>query len=375
MAKPHHLGISSLNDHNQLRENRRHFAHFLEVTRAPHSLMNMMKATLCSCTLAVAVGASLVTGGVLAKDQDENKAGELRKMALEVISPIPERMPGAELDTKAQIQLGEKLFFEKRLSVNNSISCNSCHAVDNRNGGVDNEPTSPGAFGKRGGRNSPTVLNAGFHMAQFWDGRAATLEDQAKGPVLNPVEMAMPEEAVVLERLNKDKQYPKLFAKAFPDDAQPINYDNVAKAIAAFERTLITRDRFDDFLKGKDKSLTALEQKGLETFLTVGCTTCHHGPVLGGNSYQKVGLVQPYENTEDIGRAEVTQNDDDKFKFKVPSLRNVALTHPYFHDGGVAELSEAVKKMAWMQLGQELNEEQVEALVAFLGSLTDKKLD
>lgn len=316
---------------------------------------------------------SILAGTVVVASEIETDPEQLRQTALAVIEPLPDRMPGAELDTKAQIQLGEKLFFEKRLSVNNTISCNSCHAVDNNRGGVDNEPTSPGAFGKRGGRNSPTVLNAGFHMAQFWDGRAATLADQAKGPVLNPVEMAMPDEKIVVERLRQDKQYPKLFAKAFPDDANPINYDSVAHAIAAYERTLITRDRFDDFLKGRNQALTPLEQKGLDTFLTVGCTTCHNGPVLGGNSYQKVGLVEPYENTEDIGRAVVTENDDDKFKFKVPSLRNIALTGPYFHDGAVAELSDAVEKMAWMQLGQKLSDDQTEALVAFLGSLTDKK--
>ncbi|MFM8358508.1 MAG: cytochrome-c peroxidase, partial [Verrucomicrobiota bacterium] len=147
---------------------------------------------------------------------------EARKSALGVISPLPAQMPGAERDTPAQIALGKRLFFEKKLSKNESQSCNTCHAVDRRRGGVDNEPTSAGAFGKRGGRNSPTVLNAGFHLAQFWDGRAPTLEDQAKGPILNPIEMAMPDQATVLARLNGDRQYVRGFKKAFPGDAQPV---------------------------------------------------------------------------------------------------------------------------------------------------------
>jgi cytochrome c peroxidase len=342
-----------------------------------------MKTKICLTLAFVAFG--LVAKGaennplVLAKAAKPNpalpagKIAQLRKMARELIGPLPDRMPGAEKDTAAQIKLGEKLFFEKRLSSNNSISCNSCHVVDKKRGGVDNEPTSPGAFGKRGDRNSPTVLNAGFQFAQFWDGRAPSLEDQAKGPVLNPVEMAMPHEKAVLERISADPQYRRLFAQAYPEAKEPITYDNVAGAIAAFERTLITRDRFDDFQKGDDQALRPVELKGLETFLTIGCTTCHNSPSMGGNSYQKVGLVNPYENKEDLGRSKITKDEDDQFKFKVPMLRNIALTHPYFHDGRQKTLEDVVQKMGWMQLGVKLDPDQTASLVAFLHTLTDKK--
>lgn len=300
-------------------------------------------------------------------------AGELRASALKVLAPLPDKMPGAESDTPARVKLGRELFFEKKLSVNNTQSCNSCHAVDKNRGGVDNEPTSPGAFGKRGGRNSPTVLNAGFHVAQFWDGRAKTLEDQAKGPVLNPGEMAMPSEAAVIERLKADKKYVGAFKKAFPDQADPITYDNFAKAVASFERTLLTHDRFDDFLKGDDKALSAAELKGLDTFLSIGCTTCHTGPLLGGNDFKKLGILNAYENTADKGRVAVTKEDYDEFVFKVPSLRNIALTAPYFHDGSQKTLEETVQKMAWLQLGKKLTAEETSNLTTFLRALSDKK--
>ena len=298
--------------------------------------------------------------------------GELRKRSLEVVSPIPDKMPGSENDTPVRVALGRSLFFEKNISANGTQSCNSCHAVDDRRGGVDNEPTSPGAFGKRGGRNSPTVLNAGFHIAQFWDGRAATLEDQAKGPVLNPGEMAMPSEAEVLKRLGTSHKYQKAFKEAFPGEEKPITYDNFAKAVAAFERTLRTQDRFDDFLKGDDKALTAAELKGLDTFLTVGCTTCHNGPLLGGNGYKKLGVLNEYADKSDKGRIEVTKEEYDEFVFKVPSLRNIAITAPYFHNGSQKTLEEAVKSMAWLQLGKELKPEEVGDIAAFLKALTDK---
>lgn len=297
----------------------------------------------------------------------------LREQAKQFIQPLPDKMPGAEKDTPERIQLGRELFFDTRLSSNNTQSCNSCHAVDNGRGGVDNEPTSLGAFGKRGDRNSPTVLNAGFHMAQFWDGRAATLEDQAKGPILNPVEMAMPDEKEVITRLTAHEPYLKSFAAAFPGEEKPVNYDNVAKAIASFERTLATKDRFDDFLKGDDGALNAEEQAGLHTFLTTGCVTCHMGPTMGGNLYQKMGLIKPYANDKDTGRAALTKNEAEKFFFKVPSLRNIALTHPYFHDGGAMSLEEAVGTMAEVQLGKTLTGDEKAKIVAFLKTLSDKE--
>jgi cytochrome c peroxidase len=331
-----------------------------------------MKSLLIRSSLfGLVAGGGLLLSASAAEPYSKAQLHNVRTNALLVLSALPDRMPGAEKDTPVQIELGRKLYFDKQLSENKTQSCNTCHDLENGMAGVDNEPTSEGAFDKRGDRNSPTTLNAGFHFAQFWDGRAATLEEQAKGPILNPVEMAMPSEPVVVERLTKDKEYPGLFAKAFPDAKPAVSYDNLAVAIAAFERTLITHDRFDDFLKGDDKALKPLEVKGLEIFLDVGCTTCHNGPVLGGRMYQKVGLVNPYE-TPDKGRFTVTQDEDDLYKFKVPSLRNIALTFPYFHNGKIATLDEAVTKMGWLQLGMEFKQTETEALVAFLHSLSDK---
>jgi cytochrome c peroxidase len=285
--------------------------------------------------------------------------------------PLLDKMPGADKDTAQMVVLGERLYNEKKLSANGAQSCNTCHRIDSKLGGVDNQPTSLGAFGKRGGRNAPTVLNAGFQMAQFWDGRAPSLEHQAKGPILNPVEMAMESDRVVIDRLRGTTEYPPLFKKAFPQDQEPITYDNVARAIAAFERTLVTHDRFDDFQKGNQKALSAAELKGLKIFVETGCATCHSGPVLGGNSYQKAGLIHPWE-TSDVGREEITKDEGDKYKFKVPMLRNIALTGPYFHDGKVVSLEEAVRKMAWHQLDKRLSDDDVEAIVSFLNALTDK---
>ncbi|EOQ87159.1 di-heme cytochrome C peroxidase [Leptospira yanagawae serovar Saopaulo str. Sao Paulo = ATCC 700523] len=296
---------------------------------------------------------------------------EIRGKAKQIIGALPEKMPGSENDTEDLITLGKKLYFEKKLSQNESQSCNSCHNVEGKSAGVDNLPTSPGAFGKNGDRNSPTVLNAGFHFVQFWDGRAADLKAQAKGPILNPVEMAMPSEKEVLKRLNEDPDYPKMFALAFPNDKNPITYDNLANAIAAFERTLVSASRFDDFVKGDYKALSKSEQEGFKSFLAAGCTSCHSGNLLGGNSYRKVGLVNEYK-TEDLGLYNLTKKSEDKFVFKVPSLRNITLTGPYFHDGKVATIEEAVQKMAYHQLGINLSEEETKKIVLFLGTLADK---
>lgn len=305
--------------------------------------------------------------------QKDPEIAALRERANQLFKPIPDKMPGFETVTNEQIELGKKLYFDKRLSVNDQQSCNSCHILDNNGSGVDNKPVSDGALpGKKGERNAPTVLNAGFHIAQFWDGRAKDLVEQAKGPILNPVEMAMPSEEEVLKKISSIKEYQELFPKAFPEEKNPITYDNLAKAIAAFESTLITKDRFDDFLKGDDNALTKEEIKGLKTFIEVGCIQCHNGALLGGNSYQKMGKMNPYENTKDLGRYNVTKKEDEKYVFKVPSLRNVALTAPYFHDGSVQTLEEAVRKMAWLQLNKELTDEEVQSIVTFLKALTDK---
>ncbi len=297
----------------------------------------------------------------------------LRGRAQRQIGVLKAQMPGTDKDTPSRIELGKKLYFETLLSSDQKMSCNTCHILNNQGGGADEEATSLGVVGKRGGRNSPTTLNAGYQFAQFWDGRAATLEEQAKGPILNPIEMNMPDEKLVLERLNKHDQYPGLFKTAFPEDAQPLNYDNLARAIAAFERTLITHDRFDDFLKGDDKALSAQELKGLDAFFKNGCSGCHGGPLLGGNRYAKMGQAHPYADVKDLGRYEVTKDEADKYKFKTPMLRNIAITKPYFHDGKSVTLEDAVAQMAWLQSDKKLAADETADIVAFLKALTDKE--
>ena len=268
-------------------------------------------------------------------------------------------------DSAALIRLGEQLYHSNDLSVNRTQSCNSCHPVGG--GGADRLATSRGARGDLGRRNTPTVFNTALHSVQFWDGRATTLEEQAAGPILNPVEMGMPHEAAVVERLRRFD-----FASAFPNERNPHTLANAARAIAAFERTLITSDRFDDFQNGDESALTAHEKEGLALFMKYGCTSCHNGPLLGGNRLMKLGIVHAYENTSDRGVAEVTGRDHDEYVFKIPALRNVAATAPYFHDGRIPTLRHAVERMAWHQLGMKIHPRERDAIVAFLGALTDR---
>ncbi len=321
----------------------------------------------------IAMGGMLVAGSVfasipaMAEGIDKN---QLRSLASAMIGTLPDTMPGSDQDTHELIQLGETLYMDKRLSVNDTQSCNSCHLVNDGAGtGVDNLPTSPGALpGTHGDRNSPTVWNAGFQMAQFWDGRAENLKAQAKGPILNPVEMGMPTEKAVEDKIGAIGSYQKHFQQAFNrEDA--ITYDNIAHAIAAYERTLITNDRFDAFLDGDNNALNTQELRGLQTFINTGCTACHNGPTLGGSMYQKLGMVNAYPNQTDTGRHKVTGNAADMMMFKVPMLRDVSRTAPYFHDGSVATLDKAIYDMGWYQLGQKLNEQQVDDIAAFLKSL------
>ena len=280
-------------------------------------------------------------------------------------------MPGSENDIPGKIALGKKLYFDNRLSVNDQQSCNTCHKLDDNGAGVDNLETSPGAVkGEIGVRNSPTVLNAGFHFVQFWDGREPNLKAQAKGPILNPIEMGMPDSNTVVKKFKKIPEYKKLFANA----GMEITYDNIAEAIAAFERTLITKDRFDMFMKGNPQALKDDEVAGLQLFIDKGCTTCHTGPLLGGNMYQKMGLLKPYVDTTDKGRFDVTGLEADKYMFKVPSLRNVALTEPYMHDGKVKTLKDAIVLMADIQLDKKLTNDEVNKIEKFLKSMSDIKL-
>lgn len=323
------------------------------------SIKNLFLAITSACALIVAPAATAA---------DTNT---LRAQANAFFKPLPSSMPGSEKDTPAKIALGEKLYFETALSVNGTQSCNSCHRVDNKLGGVDNLQFSPGApAGTVGGRNSPTVWNAGLHIAQFWDGRAPDLKAQAKGPILNPVEMALPNEQAAIDNLKK-AGYESEFTQVF--GANSLTYDNLAEAIAAFERTLITKDRFDDFLKGNNNALTAKELQGLQDFIGTGCIACHTGALLGGQMYQKMGLVNAYPNTSDKGRFDVTGNQADLYVFKVPALRNVAQTAPFFHDGAAATLEQAVRDMAWYQLGRKLEDDKVNSITAFLRALDNQR--
>lgn len=292
--------------------------------------------------------------------------------ARSIFGRLPDRMPGSQQDTPARIELGRRLYFEKSLSVNRSQSCNSCHPIDKAHAGADNEPISKGAMGQFGSRNAPTVLNAGFQISQFWDGRARDLVEQAGGPICNPMEMGMPDPALVIKRVREIKTYRKLFPEAFPGQKAPITYDHIAEAIASFERTLISRSRFDRFLAGDAGALSGREKEGLRIFMNVGCIRCHSGPLLGGMLYQKLGIYHPYK-TKDLGRYEQTKKEADKFVFKVPMLRNVTLTAPYFHDGSVATLAEAVDIMAWDQLDVTLKPEQIDRLLRFLTAVADQE--
>jgi cytochrome c peroxidase len=273
----------------------------------------------------------------------------------------------------AKVKLGHVLYYDTRLSKEGNNSCNSCHNLSKF--GVDQLSFSPGDAGKLGGRNSPTVLNAALHSFQFWDGRAKDVEEQAGMPILNPIEMAIPSKEFLMKRLSETELYPSMFKAAFPSDPAPLTYANLQKAIGAFERTLITPSRFDKYLAGDKTALTVQEKKGLVTFFNVGCNTCHNGTLFGGNQFQKFGVHDDYwkytgSKVIDKGVFDLTKDETKMYVFKVPTLRNVEHTYPYFHDGSVKDLKEAVKIMATTQLKYDLSDSEAEKLVAFLKALT-----
>lgn len=304
----------------------------------------------------------------------ENPYKELDVQARTMFSVLPKTAinPNNKA-TPEKIALGKTLFFDKRLSKDNTQSCNTCHNLNTF--GVDNNAFSKGNKGGLGGRNSPTVLNAALHIAQFWDGREPDVEAQAGGPILNPVEMEMPNEKFVEKRLSGIKEYKDLFAKAFPNDKNPIIYDNIKKAIGVFERQLITPSKFDDYIAGNDKALSDKEKKGLNTFIKSGCVSCHSGALLGGNMYQKFGVFTDYwtltkSKKIDLGKFDVTKKEEDKYVFKVPSLRNIEKTAPYFHDGSVSNLDDVISIMAKSQLNKDLSNQEINQIKDFLSTLT-----
>ena len=286
----------------------------------------------------------------------------------EPVQPIQAHKP----KNPAMVELGKKLYFDPRLSMSGFISCNSCHNLSM--GGTDNLQTSIGHNWQQGPINAPTVLNSSLSLAQFWDGRAPDLKAQAGGPIANPGEMAFTHELAV-GVLNSITAYKAEFKKVFGKDKA--NIDMVTDAIAAFEETLVTPDsRFDKWLKGDKKALTKQEKAGYDLFKNSGCTACHYGPALGGLSFQKMGLVKEYDTKNKAqGVAGLTGKDADRMKFKVPTLRNVELTYPYFHDGAVWTLEEAVDIMGKLQLGRTYSKEEIAQIVAFLKTLTGKQPD
>ncbi len=267
-----------------------------------------------------------------------------------------------------RVALGRALFHETRLSRTQKISCHSCHTLAKF--GIDGQSTSTGVSGQRGGRNAPTVFNAATHIAQFWDGRATSIEQQATGPIMNPAEMAMPSEKAVVAVLESMPEYVEMFRKAFPGESKAVSLKNVGEAIGAFERGLVTTSRWDKFIAGDSSALTAEEKHGLRVFLDVGCMACHTGPQVGGSMFQKVGAVIPWPNQKDAGRIAVTKAPADQMVFKVPSLKNIAKTAPYFHDGSGGNLETAIRLMGHHQLGIELADDEVKAIAAWMRSMT-----
>lgn len=288
--------------------------------------------------------------------------------------PLPEG-PGAIAGIKVTpelVALGNMLYSDPRLSASHTIACAACHSMGL--GGADARATSLGHRWQHGGRNAPTVLNAVYNTSQFWDGRAKDLTEQAGGPISNPVEMAMPADQVI-PTLKSIPGYASLFAKAFPGDRDPIRMANVQIAIAAYEATLVTPNApFDRFLKGEAQALGPSERRGLKSFMDNGCAACHSGVNMGGGMYAKFGVASPPPSDllppGDLGRFAITKNEADRYSYKVPTLRNIALTAPYFHTGKVWNLDEAVTVMARTQLGKTLPQQETSDIVAFLRSLS-----
>ncbi len=303
--------------------------------------------------------------------------GDLMKQAQAVFKPIPDKAPVLKGNpaTPDKIRLGKMLYFDPRLSESFLISCNTCHNLGL--GGVDLQETSIGHGWQKGPRNAPTVLNSVFNVAQFWDGRAKDLEEQAKGPIQASVEMNNKPERVI-ETLKSIPEYVALFQKTFSGEKGPVTFENVAKAIEVFEATLLTPDSpFDRYLKGDRKALRKVELGGLSLFMGKGCSTCHNGINVGGNGYFPFGVLTAPDAAirpaGDLGRFKVTNTSRDQYVFKAPSLHNVMLTPPYFHSGKVWKLRDAVELMGTIQLGLHLDPEEVGKVVMFLGTLTGKQ--
>jgi cytochrome c peroxidase len=317
-------------------------------------------------SLSILSFASVVWGG----------NNDLLIQANQIFSPLPKVMLSEKNPvTPEKVKLGKILLYETRISVDGTVSCAKCHPISLY--AADGLKKAIGNNCKINPRNAPTLFNAAGQISAHWIGNRTDVEDQAKQSVIGPPSFGMPSYETVEKILKGIKGYWNLFNIAFPQDKDPIHVDNFAKAIGAFERTLVTPSPFDSFLKGNKKALTEDQQRGLNTFIQMGCITCHSGPYVGGQMYQKFGIFEPYwkytkSEKTDEGRYDVTKNESDKYIFKVPILRNVAKTAPYFHDGSVDKLIEVVLIMGKIQLGRNITEQQGEDLVKFLISLTGK---
>ena len=336
--------------------------------------------------IAPVLAAVLINAPAIAEESLHDRAKAL-------FEPIPQTAPALQNDaaTPEKLALGKQLFFEPRLSDSRDISCAACHNLSM--GGVDGGALSGGRHGQLAGREVQTVLNAVFNKTQYWDGRAADLKDQVVNSVManpkamlktrggpmaiNPTEHAAAKQRAI-DELKGIPLYVEAFKKAFPGDGDPLVYENIGRAIALFEATLITPDSpFDRWLKGDEAALSDQQKDGARLFIEKGCATCHNGVNIGGQSYAKFGAVKDpgpeHLPPEDVGRFAVTKALADKYAFKVPSLRNVELTAPYFHTGSTFDLKKAVMVMGEAQLGQKLSDEDAEKIVAFLKSLTGRQ--
>jgi cytochrome c peroxidase len=327
---------------------------------------------LTPITLAVTVALTLSVASAVA---DDSALREKAKSAGLQALPYGAGQVTDNALTREKITLGTMLFFDPRISASGVISCNTCHNLGT--GGDDNLPTSVGHGWQKGPRNAPTVLNAVYNKAQFWDGRAEDLKAQAKGPVQAGVEMAN-KPAAVVETLKSMPEYVERFGRAFPGEADPVTFDNMARAIEAFEATLVTPGSpFDAWIEGNDNAITADEKLGLNLFVSKGCTACHTGVNVGGQNYYPFGLIKrPGADIlppGDKGRFEVTKTASDEYVFRAAPLRNVAITAPYFHSGQVWDLEQAVAIMGTAQLGTQLKDDEAQLIAAFLGSLTGEQ--
>jgi cytochrome c peroxidase len=321
-------------------------------------------------TLIVSLTAAILSGPAFADPLDAKKLLDDAQQSFQPLAPTPVAKDSLQA---VRAELGRRLFFENRVSMDGNVNCSHCHLPDKQ--ASDGLPKAIGVFGKENPRNAPSVFNAALNFKQHWRGDRESLEEQAEKSLLGPASFGNPDQATAMGKLKAIPAYAGAFAKAFPDEKDPINSKNWGTAVAAFEWTLLTPSKFDAFLSGDANALSPQEQAGLRKFIDTGCASCHNGAGVGGNSFQKFGVTGDYwketgVKTPDKGRADVTKDDADLYVFKVPSLRNVAKTAPYFHDGSVEDLTKAVKIMGKVQLGKTLSDKDAADIVAFLGSLT-----